>query len=909
MRRNRGKGTWRATALLATAILWACGGEGAKDAGGDTAADLAQEATADVPVEAGEDLPGDLTQDATPETTADEAVGEGIEDTSGPGPESITLASGGYSLKVDRVAMRIELARGADVLAVLDAAALQLGRVDELDDATNYDPWPIQAQVTGYDPPWGLAWLDVTAMAIGAHDEDSAEVRLAYGDAKDATLSIRVQAAGRVRFLLKPEAAGDDVAYLRVRPIADPNEAFYGLGAYLDQVNHRGMVRAMQLEMDDRLEGNYNEAHVPVPFVIGTRGWGLFVASRYPGSFDVAKAQVDRVDAVFGTGLDSTGGLEFYLFGAEMAIDVTRHYYAVTGAPRLPARWALGPWVWRDEIPGQVEVEADLDKIRELDLATTGYWIDRPYANGVNSFDFHDDRYSDPQAMIDKAHALGFRMALWHTPYVSYRDETCQETEALRAGALSGGYFPPTVGVEFNKWGEPIDFTNPAAYSWWQALIRRYTDMGIEGFKLDYAEDVVPGMLGMRVVWKFFDGSDERTMHSLYKTFYHRVYNETLPADGGFLLCRAGTWGDQVNVSVIWPGDLDANLSLHGDPIDPQDGNGKVFVGGLPASLAYDLNLGPSGFPFFGADTGGYRHSPPDRETFMRWYQQTALTSVMQVGTSSNDVAWEFRNPDGSDDTELLDNYREYTRLHLRLFPYEWTYATQLAATGRPISRALGLVHPELGVHPADTYFFGDDLLVAPVVTRGATSREVVLPQGTWYHWFTGAAYEGGRTVTIPAPPTRLTLLLRKGSVVPMLRPTIDAIAPTTRPDLVDSYATTPGVLWARVYPGDASTFRLFDGAQVGQAQSGTTITLTTQDGDEFRSGTMFEVVAVVLAPASVKEGAEAYPAAGSLADLQSQEMGWFHDASSGTLYVKAAPGEHQVTVSTAARAARRTSL
>jgi alpha-D-xyloside xylohydrolase len=77
---------------------------------------------------------------------------------------------------------------------------------------------------------------------------------------------------------------------------------------------------------------------------------------------------------------------------------------------------------------------------------------------------------------------------------------------------------------------------------------------------------------------------------------------------------------------------------------------------------------------------------------------------------------------------ETLGWYRIYTRLHLRLFPHEWTLAENLAKDGRPMPRALGLAYPELGVHPNDEYRFGDDLLVAPVLERDARSRSVVFP-------------------------------------------------------------------------------------------------------------------------------------------------------------------------------------
>lgn len=66
----------------------------------------------------------------------------------------------------------------------------------------------------------------------------------------------------------------------------------------------------------------------------------------------------------------------------------------MTGYPRLPARWALGPLVWRNK--NQAQVESDLMKIRDLDLPTTGYWIDRPYATEVNTFDFNSARFRRP---------------------------------------------------------------------------------------------------------------------------------------------------------------------------------------------------------------------------------------------------------------------------------------------------------------------------------------------------------------------------------------------------------------------------------------------------------------------------------------------------------------------------------
>ena len=119
------------------------------------------------------------------------------------------------------------------------------------------------------------------------------------------------------------------------------------------------------------------------------------------------------------------------------------------------------------------------------------------------------------------------------------------------AYAESHGYFPPKTGLLLNKWGKPIDFTNPDAYQWWQTNLKAYTDMGVEGYKLDYGEDVQVGAVGARNVWQFHDGSDERTMHHGYQLLYHQVHRELLPAEGGLLLCRTGRWGDPVPSLII----------------------------------------------------------------------------------------------------------------------------------------------------------------------------------------------------------------------------------------------------------------------------------------------------------------------------------------------------------------------
>lgn len=799
--------------------------------------------------------------------------------------DTAELRAGDYRLVVDE-RPRVRLLRVDDELFRFEADGLQLGLAAPVSDLTNYDPYRRFVPSGLYLAPVETTFTSPVSALFEPSEKDELRLRLTYSDAHEATLSARIGGDDRFQLMFTPTLGATDVAYLDLKAHVSSDEGFYGLGELSDDVEQRGKVRAMQLELESTTEAGYNDAHAPIPFLIGTRGWGLFVASRRPGAFAVATEAADVVTASFGVGTSAKDGLAFHLFGAEHPLDVPRRYFEVTGFPGLPARWALGPWVWRDENIDQAQAEQDLDTLRDLDLATTGLWLDRPYATEVNTFDFDPKRFPKPQALLDKARALGMHTALWHTPYL---DEHAPATAALVAEATAKGYYPKAYGIAFNKWGTLLDLTNPGAVAWWQGHAKTYIDMGIEGWKMDYAEDIAIGPTANRIPWSFFDGTDERTQHAEYQLHYHRTYAELLPKGGGFLLARAARFGDQVNGLVLWPGDLDATFAKRGATM-MDGGTTYLATGGLPASVVSGLSASASGFPFYGADTGGYRHSPPDNELFSRWFEQTALSTVMQIGTNTNDVAWEPTLKNGFD-ADLLTRYRTYTRLHLRLFPYVWSLATRIAETGRPIARPLGLAYPELGVHPNDTYLLGDELLVAPVVTRGATARAVLFPPGTWVHWFTGEVFDGsalaGKAAVVAAPIGRLPLFLRAAGLVPLLRPTIDTLSPTTEPARVDSYATETGRIYVRGVAGGTGRFELFDGGALSQTTQKSVSTLLAVPGHELTTGAIFELMASTQ-PVAV-HGPLPLLERSTLSALE-QLGGYFYDATTHSLWVAVSP-------------------
>lgn len=774
-------------------------------------------------------------------------------------------------------------------------AGLNVGVVGEEDLERAHDPWAALGQDALADPPPTLRWRAVEDVSIVAQDEASIELALDHGEGNTSTAKVQVDASQR--WSVSWAAVGSTLRYQWLEARVDAAEGIYGMGEQLDAVNQRGKLRAMQLELGGGTESLNNEAHVPVPALLGTTGWGVFVETDRMGAFDVAAIDPERVDAVFAaTGVDGDPPLAVHLFVEEHPLDLVGHLWAVTGAPAVPAPWVYGPLVWRDENDDQAQVERDVDALRDLDLAASGLWIDRPYATAVNTFDFDPARFPDPDRMIAHAQRLGLRMGLWHVPYLDREDEA---TLALREEAEERGFFPPEVGLLLNGWGAPIDFSNPDAAAWWESKLAPYAARGIEGWKLDYAEDVVPALADAPTGWLFADGSTEATMHARYSALYHERYARQLPPSGGLLLCRHANPGAQSQGIVVWPGDLDATFARAGEP-QANEEESWVSVGGLPASVIAGLSLSASGFPFFAADTGGYRHAPPDAELLVRWIQQTALSAVMQVGNGASTVPWEgdLTTVEG---VHPLDVFRTYGRLHLRLFPYVWGVAQRMASEGRPILRPMGLAYPELEQHPDDQYLLGPDLLVAPVLTRDAREREVLIPPGAWIDWWTGGRYEGPRTVTVEAPIDRLPLWVREGAIVPMLRRTIDTLAPTSEPERVDSLLTQAGPLWLRA-PAGATAARgvAWDRTTADLVEDDGAIAVTLGAGERFVDGTVLELIAFGADPPSRVEvdGQPAGPVEEAVIEEQGDASSLHQpDVAGGTLLVRVPTGSREVRV------------
>ncbi|HVV86290.1 MAG TPA: TIM-barrel domain-containing protein, partial [Kofleriaceae bacterium] len=764
-------------------------------------------------------------------------------------PAPPTLTAGPVTITSDPLHLSIATPTGT----VEQDAFVEVATVPSVDPQAYIDPRDLG------DP--ALTW-SAPARAIGA-DPDGALVldggvrlrRAAGATADTATLAIdatHVDGAVLTRLVLPLDApdAGNATA---TGTGAGTGEPIYGFGETFASADASGGVRELQLRIDDDVESGINEVHAPVPLAMWPRrGLGVFVADRRVGAFDLGKARPGKALATFG--LPERGPLTVDLFVAPAPLDLVRRYVSLTARPAVPPRWAFAPQQWRNEST-TADVRDDAQQMRALGIPGSTVWIDNPWQTGYNTFDFDDQRYPDVDALMTELRALGYRVVLWSTPYL------------LPGGATAADYADADGRKLFVRddrdrtltfpWKEGlvglVDFTSPDAVAFWRERIARATARGASGFKLDYGEDVVAVLGGNRVAMRLA-GGDEQELHNIFARGYHDAYLGALPPGDGFVITRAGAWGEQDRNTAIWPGDLDHDFSRHG--VD--NGQGQLNVGGLPAAIAGGLSLSVSGYPFFGSDIGGYRGGAPTAEVLMRWAEYAALGTIMQLGGggASHDPWDTTQYP-----APALAVYRQYARLHMDLDPLLWTLAQAAGADGTPVNRPARFVYPDAACDDL-MFMTGDALLVAPVVEPGATTRDVVLPPGRWIDWWTGLATDGdGHTPrTVAAPIDRLPLWRAADRFVPMFARAADTLEPATAAG-VTSYADPAYGRELRLVltpDGGAAETSLHDGARATAGVDGARYHLRFEPGSQYTVATFDLAVAAarnapaVTAPATV---------------------------------------------------------
>ncbi len=489
------------------------------------------------------------------------------------------------------------------------------------------------------------------------------------------------------------------------------------------------------------------------PFYHSSRGYGLWVEGSHPGVFDVGASIGDELRFRMETTEDR--GLSFHLFLGPQHQQILKSYYEKAGYPIRVPDWAFQHWRWRDELsvgtPGTLdgyevnaEIAEDILMYERFAIPSGVYLFDRPYlvgaqdpdSEGFHTFEWDHERLPNIDATLDSLRLRGFRLAVWSAAW------------ARNNGAGSNGAEAAALGYQAPGNSRVIDLTNPDAYQWWRLKLETFlSEYNVSAIKLDRGEEYVPSSTADI----YHDGRGGREVHNDYPVLQAQVHHDALKNATGndfLVLARAGYSGSQ-QWAASWGGD-DVGTEL-----------------GLRSAIVKLQRAGFIGFPTWGSDTGGY-YSFNNREVFARWLQFSALTPIMEIGGTGSHAPWNMPT-EPKFDTELIEIYARYVKLHHALIPYTAAQADLASTEGLPIARAMIFDFPNDArfADSWDQYMYGPDLLVAPIWQIGSRERQVLIPEGVWkLYWDQSQSWTGPATITIPATLDTLPLFIREGATV-----------------------------------------------------------------------------------------------------------------------------------------------
>lgn len=372
--------------------------------------------------------------------------------------------------------------------------------------------------------------------------------------------------------------------------------------------------------------------------------------------------------------------------------------------------------------------QADILRYAES-VAESGYphgvvMIDDNWQEDYGVWKFHEGRFPNPKAMMDRLHALGFKVMLWVVPFVSPDSATFRMLE--NKGAFVKEPNGDTHIVHWwNGYSAVLDLSNPVAWDWFRDQMDKLQDeMGVDGFKFDagapmfYPEHCLyhqEGAWGVKQTQLFCDFAAQYPYNELRET----VNQPHLPCCER--LCDKNHSWDEQGLNTLAPNSIAQSLMGYQFICPDMIGGGEysVFFGGNPRL---------------------------DRELIVRMAQASALLPMMQFSLAP----WRVL------DAEMNGHCLEAARLHEQFGDFIYDAVVQACRTGEAVLQPLEYLWPHRGYEDITNEFvLGGKYLVAPVCKKGAVRREVVLPDGLW-RADDGTQYAGGCTITVDAPLGRL---------------------------------------------------------------------------------------------------------------------------------------------------------
>jgi len=557
-----------------------------------------------------------------------------------------------------------------------------------------------------------------------------------------------------------------------------PEEHVYGLGEQSMGLNLRGGVYNLwNRDPGGAYSPGEEPLYAPMPVYIGLHKQGSYLVF-YENPFQ-AKVKLPANPQIAGSSKNEAadgkepaiasfkGGMLRYYFSPGPPEHALHNFSALTGRPPLPPLWSLGyhqcRWGYKDE----GHVRRLVQGFKKHNMPLSAIHLDIDYMQGYRVFTVDRTRFPDLSALSrDLAreenlagglHPPGVRLVAILDPGIKQDLDFPLFMEAVREKVLCN--LPdgkPFIGPVWPGWCGFPDFTDPKARQWWGSKYPFLLEKGISGIWHDMNEPSVFAAQGELTFPQATRhslenrGGDHRQAHNLYGLLMNQAGYEALrkyqPEKRPWLLSRSG-WPGMQRYAWSWTADTQTSWES------------------LRMTIPTVLGMGLSGVPYSGPDVGGF-NGVPSAELYLRWLQVAACMPFFRTHSAlgmPEREPWVYGEP-------YTSHARKVLELRYRLLPYLYTLAWEAHQSGVPIVRPLFWADPEDEDlwDVEDAFSLGEALLVAPVVQAGATRRQVRLPAGAWFDFWDERVYNGPGVVDLPGDLSRVPLLVRAGSVLPM---------------------------------------------------------------------------------------------------------------------------------------------
>ena len=448
--------------------------------------------------------------------------------------------------------------------------------------------------------------------------------------------------------------------------------------------------------------------------------------------------------------------ITFYYIQGHNRPDLVANVTSLTGRQEMPPLWSLGYITSKYGYRTQAETMGVIDTLQRKGYPVDGivldlYWYGKEQDMGALSWE--KSQWPDHKKMLADLKKKGVNLVAISQPYVlkngrgidNYRE--LSEKKMFGLDSL-GNTHDVTIWVGE---GGMFDVSNPDTRQWLTDRYRQLTDEGITGWWGDLGE---PEVHPLSMIHS--NGEKAATYHNRYGNDWSEIiydlFKTEYPDRRLMTMMRGGTIGLQKYNVFPWSTDVSRSW------------------GGLQPQVKIMINSGESGLGYMSHDVGGFaidQNNPVDPELYVRWLQLGTFSPILR--THAQQVAEPYKYPEQQHIIKALIKER------YRWLPYNYTLAYENASQGLPMVRAIDFHYsglerkqmPDTVIN--DEYLWGRDVLIAPVMQQGATTRRVYFPDGSDWTDLNDPLriYSGNTAETVNAPLDVLPMYVRAGSFIP----------------------------------------------------------------------------------------------------------------------------------------------